>query len=656
MSWARVTPSTQDAPDDLKQLSLEQLGNVEVTSASKEPEKVWRTPAAIYVITQEDIRRSGATSIPEILRLAPGVEVARIDSDHWAVGIRGFNSGFSRSVLVLIDGRSAYTPLFEGVYWDVQNVLLEDVERIEVIRGPGGTIWGANAVNGVINIITKSAKDTDGTLLTVGGGNIDEGTGGVRFGSSVGQNFSYRVYGMGFLRGFEAHTDHDPFDEWRMGQIGFRTDWKDGDRDAFTFQGDAYSGANGERKNIAFFSPPSQANLDGTAFVSGGNLLARWRHQMDEGSDFQVQAYFDRTNRQDLQFGETRDTFDIDFIHHLVLPHHQDLIWGLGARLSPSNFIQTQATVNFVPHQETDSIYSGFVQYEFPLGTDKLSLTLGSKLEHNNFSGFEYQPGARLLWTPGPQQSFWAAVTRAVRTPSRLDQDLALTGLVSAGPPIPIFIEILGDRTFVSERLVGYEAGYRQSITRRVYVDLSAFFNNYDDIQSFGKPSISIATSPSPTHVLITVPWANGLLGNTDGMEISPDWKITDRWHLKGSYSYLEMHLKDKPGATDTGTAASYTGSSPHHEAVIQSLFNLPMHIEFDPTYRYVAALPAQSIKSYSSMDARLGWRFAGQFEVSVVGQNLFQPSHQEFGNSPPPNIGIDRSVYAKIIWNTSKR
>jgi iron complex outermembrane receptor protein len=328
---ARAAQSTQNPPENLKQLSLDQLGNVEVTTVSKDPHQVQKTPAAVFVITQEDIRRSGATSIPEALRLAPGVEVAQIDGNRWSVAIRGFGGQFSKSLLVLVDGRSVYTPLFEGVYWDLPYVMLEDVERIEVVRGPGGTIWGSNAVNGVINIITRSANSTQGALATLGAGNVNQGTGGVRYGGSAGKDFNYRFYGMGAIRGQEFHPDGDAFDRWRMGQMGFRTDWKSGQKDTFTVQGDIYGGESGERAFIATFSPPAEIQQDGKGYVSGGNLLARWQHNTGEGSDIQVQAYFDRTNRQDFELGETRDTFDIDLVQHVRVHDGQELTWGLGA-------------------------------------------------------------------------------------------------------------------------------------------------------------------------------------------------------------------------------------------------------------------------------------------------------------------------------------
>src|SRR3989475_6688301 len=329
----------------LTQISLEDLGEIEVTTASKEPVKASQTPAAIYVITQEDIRRSGATSIPEALRLAPGVEVARIDSNTWSLGVRGFGSALSRSVLVLIDGRSVYTPLFAGVYWQVQDTLIEDIERIEVIRGPGGTIWGANAVNAVINIITKNAKDTRGTLASIGGGNLDQGFAHFRYGAGNDKGFDYRIYGKAFVRGPQFHPDGHLFDDWRMGQTGFRADWDLHQRDTLTLQGDLYNGDAGQRLEINSYSPPFVTNVEQNAELGGGNLLGRWKRVLGAGSDIEVQTYYDRTSRKQANFAESRDTFDIDFIHHMILPWRQDFQWGVGARLSSGNVVDIDPTV-----------------------------------------------------------------------------------------------------------------------------------------------------------------------------------------------------------------------------------------------------------------------------------------------------------------------
>lgn len=635
----------------LSNLNLAQLGNVKVTSVSKEPEEVWRTPAAIYVITAEDIRRSGATSIPEALRLAPGVDVARIDSDHWAIGVRGFESAFSKSVLVLIDGRSVYTPLFGGVYWDVQDVPLDDVERIEVIRGPGGTIWGANAVNAVINIITKTAKETHGGLLSLGGGNVDQGTGEFRYGGGNGKGFDYRIYGAGFNRGPELHSDGDPFDRWENGQAGFRTDWETKSRGALTIEGDMYRGSDGERVDIASYSPPAQYAVDGMDRVSGGNLLAHWKKRLGNGSDVQVRAYYDRTSRLSPQFGEVRNTFDTDFLYHMTLPHQEDFLWGIGARFSPSTITQVVPTVNFTPHHMQDNLYTAFVQDEIPLAPNRVWLTVGSKLVHDIYTGFEVEPTARILWMPGPRKTFWAAITRSVRTPARLDEDLDLTGFVTA-TPLPIFVRIADNGQFFSEQLTGYEAGYRSLVRPRLYVDFEAFHNDYNYLESIGAESIAFEDSPPPLRFVIQVPFANGVMGRSDGFEVAPDWKVNKWWELKGSVAYVHFDFWRKPGSRDLNTVQLYEGSSPGFQASAQSFFNLPRHFEFDQSFRYVGALPDLSVPAYETADVHLGWRPNPHVEFSLSGQNLLQASHIEFADQDPGlPVAIKRSAYGKVTY-----
>jgi iron complex outermembrane recepter protein len=648
-----ASPRDPDTTESLKSLSLAQLGSVEVTTASKEPEQVWKTPAAIFVLTQEDIRRSGATSIPEVLRLVPGVQVSRSDGDHWSVGIRGFADQFSKSMLVMVDGRSIYTPLFAGVYWAQQDgLLLQDVERIEVIRGPGGTIWGANAVNGVINIITKSAKDTHGTLASVGGGNLDQGIGAFRYGAGNGRNLDYRIYGKAFSRGSEFHPDDASYDHWRLGQMGFRTDWTASDRDQLTVQGDIYKGGIGELVAVALFNPPSQLNADTADQVSGGNLLASWRRQLGADSDIRVQGYYDRTFTLAPHYQETRNTFDLDFIHRFPLPGRQRLTWGVGARFSPSEFVQIVDSLDFLPHDIANNVYSGFVQDEIALVPDKLSLTIGTKLEHNNYTGFEVQPGVRGVWTISPHQAFWAAVTRSVRTPSRIEEDIKLSAFALAVPPI--YAEIDGNRDLSSEQLVGYEAGYRSLITPKLYVDFAFFHNSYDNLVSLGNSFVTLDPDPAPAHFSVHFPWVNGYKGNTDGFEIAPDWKPAAWFQMKAAYSYLNLDLSLKPGNPDNQAVTLHEGSSPHNQLALQTRFNLPRHFEFDQTYRYVSALPAQQVDGYSTADVRFGWTPNHQLEFSIVGQNLFEPQHTEFGRDPGPLVGIRRAVYAQILWRRS--
>jgi iron complex outermembrane receptor protein len=623
---------------DLTQLSLADLGNVEVTTASKEPEQVWKTPAAIYVITQEDIRRSGATSIPEILRLAPGVEVARIDSDHWAIGIRGFNGEFSKSLLVLIDGRSVYSPLFAGVYWQVQDTMIDDIDRIEVIRGPGGTIWGTNAVNGIINIITKNAKDTHGALSYAAGGEVDQGAAASRFGGAHGSKLDYRMYGKGFIRGAEFHPDGQNFDEWKSGQLGFRTDWELNRHDSLNLQGDMYLGHDGERVMVSSYSPPSSEVLNGPHHTSGGNIVGSWRRELGVNSDLELRGYYDRTTRFSPQLDETRNTFDVDFIYHRTVARRNDVLAGVGARWSPDTIGQKFATLDFEPHKETDSIYSWFVQDQIGIIPNTLSLILGSKFEHNNRSGFEVQPNGRLLWTPTRHQTVWVAVTRAVRIPSRLDQDLQLSDFLGSFEGLPAFLRVVGSKNFKAERLVGTEVGYRGLLSEKFYMDVSIFRNDYNDLYGYGHGQIFDESTPGPKHIVLEEPLANALKGDTAGGEITPDWKPSRWMELKGSYSYLHIYVHDKPGFTDG-------------QNMVRSFFNLPKRVELDATYRYVSALPAQTVKAYSTADARLGWKMSHSWALSVTGQNLVQARHAEFGSDVDTIVGIRRDVYAKLTW-----
>lgn len=639
-------PASQDS---LKGLSLEQLGNIEVTIVSKSPVAVTRTPAAVYVITQQDIRRSGATSLPEALRLAPGVEVARIDSVKWAIGIRGFEGRLSRAVLVLIDGRSVYSPLFHGVYWEVQDTLMEDVDHIEVVRGPGGTIWGPDAVDGVINIITKNARDTHGTLVSAGGGSVDQGFLDFRYGGGNGRNFSYRIYGKGFTRSPEFHPNNNQFDDWRRTQGGFRTDWDITGRDTLTVQGDIYTGEAGESIRIASMTPPSSTLVNQNADLSGGNALARWRHDLGGGDDFQFQVYYDRVDRRQANQAEYRDTFDFDFVHHFTMRGHQDFRWGVGARISPADLPTVVPTFSFTPSHRTDQLYSGFAQDEISLVADRLSLTVGAKLLHSSFTGYDMEPSVRLLWTPSAHQTFWGAVTRAVRTPSDNEDTLQSTTLRSVEPPA--FNRTIGDGLFTSETLIGYEAGYRQLVVPSVSVDLATFYNRYDHLLSTEPGTPFTETSPGPVHTVYPFVNRNGLTGTTKGFEIAPSWKPATWWRVQGSYSYLDMSLRTKPGSLDVNTVSSTEGSSPRHQFAFQSFLDLPAHVEFSSDFRYVSGLAFQFTRTYETADVRLAWQAVPHLEFSVTGQNLLQPHHPEYGGDPGGLVGIKRNVFAAVTW-----
>ena len=641
------SPGAPGTPQSLKSLSLEELSKIEVTTTSKESTEAFKTPAAVFVLTREDIARSGATNIPDLLRLVPGVEVAQISSDKWAIGIRGFEGYLSKSVLVLIDGRSVYTPLFAGVYWEMQDTLIEDIDRIEVIRGPGATIWGANAVNGVINIITKSAKETRGGLISAGGGNVDQGALGARYGAGNDQ-LSYRVWGKGFTRGPQYHPDDQNFDDWRRGQIGLRLDWNPNTRDSLTISADGYSMEAGSAIGFSTYSPPALVNAEGNGLFSGQNVVAAWRRTFQSGSDLQIRAYFDRTDRKDLNYRETRNTIDFDLIHHV--PHGvHDIIWGAGIHVSPSHFFQTVPSVIFLPAKDTYSIYSGFVQDSITLIPGRLTTMLGTKLEYNSFSGFEIQPSGRLAWTPTEQQTVWAAVTRAVRTPSRIEEGFRFSAL--AVPTLPLFLRLIGDGQFDSEQLVGYEAGYRAYVRKAGFISINGFYNRYDNLLSVENQSPFQESEPAPPHLILPLYLRNGIAAQTKGVEISSLLDPRRWWRLRSSYSYLHLNAERYPSSDDASTIKQLEGDTPQHKVVIQSLFTLPGLIDLDFTYRYVSSLPDQKVPAYSTGDVRIAKKLRPDLELSIVGRNLFQPYHPEYGGLPFAMVEIRRSAYLKLLW-----
>lgn len=654
-AFAHATNSASDQQTErsLKSLTLEQLGNIEVTTTSKEPEQVWKTAAAIYVITQQAIQRSGVRTLPDALRLAPGVEVAQIDSNKWSVGIRGFGSRLSRDVLVMIDGRTVYNTLLAGTYWEVQNVLLADVDRIEVIRGPGATIWGPNALNGVINIITKTSKDTHGTLVEAGGGSVEEGFLNARYGGSYGNDLNYRVYGLTFDRGPEYHADHDNYDSWRALQGGFRTDFSPNTRDILTVEGDMYREGAGETVTATTYAPPYSQILRGTEFLSGGNILARWSRTQGPGKDFQVQAFYDRTDRREPNFADYRNTFDIDFLDRFRLPGREQISWGLGARASTGTNPTIVSGLSFSPRTRTDTLYTGFVQNEIEAVHNQLYISLGTKLIKTNYTGVDAEPSARLLWTPTKQQTVWAAFTRALRTPSDAERAFYLLGLVGVeSNGTPFFARFNPNPDFKSEDLDGYEIGYRKLFRQTVYLDISTFLNHYSDLFSediIGPPYVE--TNPQPTHILLPADFGNGLVGTTKGVEFAPEWQVLKFWRLGAAYSFLEMQLKKGPNSMDVGTAPVVEGSSPRHQLTAESDFTMTKAFTFDLTLRYVSALPKLSINPYTTGDARFAWHWKNGFEFAVVGRNLLQPYHFEYPSDPGPNVGIKRSVYGQFTW-----
>ena len=641
----RPTPAA--VPD----LDLDQLVNIEFTSAAKKEQKLSEVAAAAHVLTHDDIQRSGVTSIPEALRLVPGLDAARVDSHNWAITSRGFNDVFANKLLVMIDGRSVYTPLFSGVNWDVQDTMLEDIDRIEVIRGPGGTLWGANAVNGVINIITKSAKQTQGALVSAGGGSEEQGFSSARYGGQLGSNAWFRVYGKYFNRDDSVLLNGDRAnDAWWMGRGGMRLDWEPNGQDKLTLQGDYYNGKEQQTTTFPLLTPPFTQAQNTPIDVSGGNVLTRWTRAWSDRSELQFQAYYDYTKRDAGYYREDRRTFDLDAQQRFSLGDRHDIVWGLGYRRAVDEIPESTLALDFNPDSRADNLYSGFVQDEISLVRDRLRLTLGTKLEHNDYSGWEVQPGARLSWTPVEHHSFWASVARAVRTPSRADSDISLTTSVIPGAPSTA-VSFVGNRAAGSENLIAYELGYRVQPLARLSLDATAFYNNYQDLRSFRAGTPYIAVTPAPPHAVLPLAFVNDLTGETYGVELTARLRLTDWWRWQARYSYLEMQLHAKSGS---GADEGAEGESPHHQFGLQSSMDLPGHVQFDVGLRYVDNLPTLRIPSYVEMDARLAWRPTKNVELSIVGQNLLKSSHLEYR---PSSINIQqtevqRGVFGKITFS----
>ena len=657
LAGSTVAQNSRNVPD-VTAMSMEDLMNLQVTSVSKRTQKVADAAAAIFVITQEDIRRSGATSIPEALRLVPGLEVARIDQNKWAIGSRGFNGRFDNKLLVLIDGRSVYTPLFSGVYWNVEDVMLEDVDRIEVIRGPGATRWGANAVDGVINVITKKAKSTQSAVVTAGAGTEERAAGGVRYGGKLGDNTYYRAYTKYFDWGPSAYpsgmTAHDGWDALRG---GFRADWTPAGANSLTLQGDIYRTRFNETLTVASLSAPYSNTFPNDGKYSGGNILGRWNHT-SEGSSMSLQMYYDNTTITDHSlFGDHQNILDIDFQHGFHVGDSQQFVWGVGYR-SIRDKNNPSFTVSLQPNQVSLNQFSTFLQDEISLVDNRLQITLGSKFERNEFTGFEIEPNARLLWNLTPNQSIWTAVSRAVRTPALTEEGLRLNSQVippgtPANPsPLPAVVAVFGSHQFNSEDLLAYELGYRVQATSNLSLDISTFYNNYSNLRTAEPGAPFVEGSPAPTDIVIPFVAGNKMSGGTYGVELFADWKVVPKWRLVGSYSYLQMDIHKNKDSLDPAPD-NPNGSSPRHQWYLRSSIDLPKHFEQDTTLRFVDQLPSLNVPSYYSLDAHLGWRPVTRLEFSIGGQNLLNNWHFEFMPdfvNTSPTV-VKRSIFGSITW-----
>jgi len=643
----------------LIKLSIEELMDIEVTSPGKKAQRLSDVAAAVFVINQEDIRRSGATSIPEVLRLAPGVQVARIDSNKWAISVRGFDNRYTNNLLVLIDGRTVYTSTFSGVFWDIQDTMLEDVERIEVIRGPGAALWGANAVNGVINIITKRAEETQGGLLAVGAGSEERGFGGLRYGLKVGKD----AYARGYIKYFKRDggvdgSGKDTADGWDALRGGFRLDWQASASDSLTVQGDLYDGSYGTTGTVPLLVPPYSQTQNDNGGTFGGNLLTRWEKTLSPTSGLALQIYYQRDERNDIEVGKgLEDIFDVDYQHRFSWGKRNEIMYGVGYRFNHDR-LTNSSLVSFTPDSLSRNLFSGFLQDDITLIPERLRITLGSKFEHNYYTGFEVQPNARFLWTPHSGHTVWGAVSRAVRTPARADCDLR--GNVATIPPgapgnpgpTPILLSTFGSRELKSEVLLAYELGYRTQPADSFSIDLALYYHDYDRLIDYVTGSPFPEISPAPPHVVVPSIFVNNMEGKVYGLEVSNDWLPLSWWRLKLSYTYQQMDIRLKGNIADTtGRAKSIEGRSPKHQISLRSSIDLPWDLTFDGWVRYVDALPSIAVNSYVTMDTRLAWRPRPNLELALTGQNLIESSHREFVSVEGISTKTERSFYGKVVF-----
>ena len=601
---------------NLIDLSLEQLGNIEITSVSRYAERLSDAAASIYVINADDIRRSGANSIPEALRLAPNLQVARADNNQWSITARGFNSVLANKMLVLIDGRTVYSPLFSGVFWEAQEVMMEDVERIEVISGPGGTQWGSNAVNGVINVITRAAGDTRGNLAMVGGGNLENGA-AYRHGGEIEGGGNYRFYGRYFDRTNSNRADGSTSvqDASSRGQLGFRSDYaRHGNQ--FTFQGDAY-----------------QSEIDQgatTRRLLGANVLGRLTRDLGGGSDLYLQGYVDHSYRdQPGALHDTLTTLDLEFHHGLRPTPGQRLLWGAGYRYTADHADNINlAVLAFLPARRDLTLGNVFVQDEIALRKN-LVLTLGLKLEHNNYTGLEYLPNLRLAWKAREEHLLWTSLSRVVRTPARVDRDF-----FSPGRP-PSFV-VAGGPDFHSEIANVAEIGYRAQPLRALSYSITAYHHYFSRLRSL-EPS---AAGPV---------FENKIDGSTDGVEAWGAWRVNDWWRLSGGFTQQRIRLRVEPGGVGIG-GTSTLGNDPSHWWTARSSFDFGRNVELDIMARHIGQLPNPLVPGYTAVDARLGWKPRRDLELSVTAQNLFDPRHAEWGVAPL-RPEFERGVFFKVLW-----
>ena len=677
----------QNAPDDFANKSIEELMNIDVTSVSRKEQKLSQTPAAVYVITREAIARSGANTIPDLLRMVPGVQVAQVEANRWAISVRGFNGVYSNKLLVLVDGRTVYTPTFSGVYWNQIDIPLDTIERIEVVRGPGGAVWGANAVNGVINIITEDSANTQGTRISAGAGSFQTGGYEARFGGKLGHVGTYRAFGdfssFGSLPIAPGQSGHDG---WQIGHGGFRADLSRSSKDTFMLEGNLFRTDGGQ--TIAPEESTSFGTVEHPLTDYGFDVLGRWTHTHSDTSQSSLQIYHSEYSRFDAGLAEGVHALDLDFQNHTRIGSRNDLVWGLGYRFNGDHLTEDPSSANtlnrivgfsvgLTPPSKSYNLLSGFFQDEISL-KENFALTVGTKIEHNAFSGFEYEPSIRLAWTPNSDSILWMAASKAVRQPSRLDTALNLQlPVLYLGSNLGIAPHIIGNPSFQAEAVHDYELGYRMTPHARISFDLSTFYSFYRALENSLIRNPVVTDKPGLRVVNIPIVSGNGLKAQNYGGEAGATWNVASRWKLSSSYSflqtssYLEGNSTADPGAaltpvlpapiaeslarliTSTALGQELLGTTPRHQFNAQSYLNLSSKISFDSSAFFVGRLEGTGIPAYTRVDAHLAYKLRKGWELSLTGQNLLNPRHVEFANAAAQAVStqVERSVFGKVVW-----
>ena len=644
----------QQSLPDLIDRSLEDLMNIKVISVSKTEQTLSRTASAVFVITAEDIQRSGATNIPDVLRMVPGVDVAQINANTWAVSARGFNGRFSNELLVLVDGRTVYTPTFGGVLWDTLDLPLEDIQRIEVIRGPGGTIWGANAVNGVINIITQEARETRGGMVVAGGGNVDQGFGTAQYGSELGKRTNFRIFTKYFNQNHLPGLDGgDGADGWHLLRGGFRIDSGLSAKDTLMMQGDLYTGKEGIPTSfLPSVTSPGPQRTEIAGAMSGGFLQSVWNHILSTRSGTTLQISFDRYKRNDI-LSEVRNTMAIDFQHHFPWGTRQSIVWGGGYSHTDSD-TSGNLTASLNSQDLNMQVFGGFFQDEVAVIPDKLYITAGTKLEHNRYTGLNWMPSIQASWTPSRRQMFWAAISQSVRTPGEVDTGIRANLAGFPGPSgSPVLVALIGNPHFRNETLTSWEMGYRTTIAKLFSIDLALYRHDYRDQQTTEPLPPFFETTPAPPHVVSPLTYGNLMHGETTGFEITANWKVVDRWTLSPGYAFEQIHMHLDPTSQDTGSVLNAEGSSPAHSASLRSHMDVFRRIGWDSSAYFVDRLASGGVPSYVRLDTGLVLSLTERLSMSLVGQNLLRDHHLEFidDTGSVRSTLIKRGAYAKITW-----